>query len=200
MQASERSAADVSLELPSALAPGWTADGAQLAEWTPHYVNPSATAQRAYAGPGGTVGVYVAYYRAQNAERKLVNSLNGLVSHNERQWLVTANGTVTVDAAGTPVTLRTARLTGPQAGTVAARPQLAARQVYWVDGRFVASDLQAKMAGAASRVRGHGDDGAVLVLYAHDVTPQAAQALLDAFVRDNFATLAAWLQRTHDAR
>ena len=142
------------------------------------------------------MGVHVAYYRAQNAERKLVNSLNGLVSYNERQWTERGRGTVAVDGA----TLRAAQIIGPDRGAGVRRDEFVVWHGYWVDGRVVASDLQAKLAGASSRLRGHGDDGAVLVLYADEGSPAASEAAVRAFVAANLRTLTAVLQRTHDAR
>lgn len=199
LQASERAQAEPTLQLPASLG-AWHATDTAAVDWSPHFVNPSASATRRYAGPAGTVTVHVFYYRAQNAERKLVNSLNGLLSHNERQWSQRNAGTVTVDGGSQRVTLRTAEVVGPDRGSAVPRDQLVVWHGYWVDGRFVVGDLQAKLAGAASRVRGHGDDGAVVVVHASEATPAASTAALQAFARDHLDDLAAALQRTHDER
>ena len=45
-------------------------------------------------------------------------------------------------------------------------PQLMVWRTYWVDGSFVAGDAAAKLRGALARLRGRGDDGAWVVLYA----------------------------------
>jgi exosortase A len=199
LQASERAQAEPRLDLPATLG-AWTSVDAATVDWSPNYVNPSIAVSQSYGGPSGTVTVHVFYYRAQNPERKLVNSLNGLLSHNERQWSVRRPGTVTVDADGQPVTLRTADVVGPDRGSAAPRDHLVAWHGYWVDGRFVVGDLQAKLAGATSRVRGHGDDGAVIVLHAAESTPAASTAALQAFARDNLGALAAALQRAQAER
>ncbi|MFP5398901.1 MAG: exosortase C-terminal domain/associated protein EpsI, partial [Gammaproteobacteria bacterium] len=195
LQASERAPAEPQLQLPDRLG-AWQSTDASPADWSPHFVNPSAVLRRSYAGPAGTVTVDVFYYRAQHAERKLVNSLNGLVSHNERQWSQRDGGTVTVDGSGQPVTLRAAEVIGPDRGSGVPRQRLVVWHGYWVDGRFVTGDLQAKLAGASSRLRGHGDDGAVLVLHA----PAASKAALQAFAGEHLGALAQSLQRTRDAR
>ncbi|HMM86454.1 exosortase A [Azohydromonas sp.] len=195
LQASERAQAEPQLHLPDRLG-AWQATEASSADWSPHFVNPSAALRRSYAGPAGTVTVDVFYYRAQNAERKLVNSLNGLISHNERQWSQRGGGTVAVDGGGQPVTLRAAEVIGPERGSGVPRQHLVVWHGYWVDGRFVTGDLPAKLAGAASRLRGHGDDGAVLVLHA----PAASKAALQAFASEHLGVVAQSLQRVHDAR
>lgn len=199
LQYAERRAAAPVLELPPA-APGWQAQALPAEAWTPHFLAPSVSAQRSFAGPAGAVGVYVAYYRAQDAERKLVSLHNGLLSHNERQWLRSAEGTQTVAVDGTAATWRSTVLSAAGAEFGASPRQLVAWQVYWVDGRFVSGEMPARLALALSRLRGHGDDGAAIVLHAQAPTVPAAQALLQDFVREHQAALAQSLQRTRDAR
>jgi exosortase A len=66
LQQAERGAVEPALALPGQLAPGWQDRGAGTGTgYQPHFVNPSATAQRSYAGAAGEVGVYLAYYRGQ---------------------------------------------------------------------------------------------------------------------------------------
>jgi exosortase A len=199
LQYAERRAAAPVLELPPA-APGWQAQALSAEPWTPHFLAPSARVQGSVAGAAGAVGVYVVYYRAQDAERKLVSTLNGLLSHNERQWSRTAEGTQTVEVDGTAATWRTTVLGAAGAGFGAPPRQMVAWQVYWVDGRFVGGDMPARLALALSRLRGHGDDGAAIVLHAEGPTPQAAQALLLDYVRAHQAAFAQSLRRTQQAR
>ena len=72
--------------------------------------------------------------------------------------------------------------------------------LYWIDGRFVTSDVGAKLAGAMARLRGRGDEGAALVLYADEATPAGSSAALEAFVRANLTSLNTLLLRTRDTR
>jgi hypothetical protein len=44
--------------------------------------------------------------------------------------------------------------------------KLAVAQVYWVGGRFTASDALAKLLLAVNRLLGRGDDSAVVIFYA----------------------------------
>lgn len=200
MQASDRAAATVQVSLPDGFAGGWQQAGERIADWTPHFLNPSAQAQRVYEGPAGRVGVYLAYYRAQNAQSKLVNSLNGLLGINDRAWKQGADRIEVVQTQAGPVTVRRARLGGPETAGVSAQANLVTWRAYWVDGRFMASDVEAKIAGAVSRVQGHGDDGAIVVLFAGEATTEASKSALEAFARDNWTALGDLLARIRDAR
>ena len=73
-------------------------------------------------------------------------------------------------------------------------------RLYWIDGRFIAGDGTAKIAGALARLQGRGDEGAAIVFYADGESVAASNASLEAFVRDNLPNLNTLLQRTRDAR
>jgi len=62
-------------------------------------------------------------------------------------------------------------------------------QMYWVNRTWMASDIQAKIAGAVSQLRGDGDDSAVLVLYAMSRADQDSRQVLDEFLQDQLAPL-----------
>ena len=178
--------------LPSRLG-GWQPESAQLVSWRPRFVNPSVEASQAYTLDGQTVGVYIAYYRGQGPDRKLVTSQNTLVSSEDRQWKRVASGTKRVQSNGTAVTMRTAELRGSVADNSVVETRLAVRQVYWIDGRLVAGDVQAKALGALQRLAGRGDDSAVLIVYTKLNGGVDAEATLDAFLRDNLSQLKAQL-------
>lgn len=200
LERSERAGSQVKLELPPDLAPGWSAQSGSVSGWSPKFVNPSATAQRSYSGPKGVVGVYVAYYRGSDRERKLVSSQNVLVAMKDKDWNLLAGGTRAVDAGPRTIEVRTARILANDHMAAASRPQLTVWRTYWIDGRFVAGDAAAKLAGAWARLRGRGNEGAVLVLHTDNESAAAANATLEAFVRANLGELNALLQRVQDAR
>jgi len=200
LQRAEGAAAEVRLELPAQLADAWQAAGDGTPSWTPAFLNPSVAAAREYASPAGTVGAYIAYYRGQGHDRKLVSGLNTLVALNDRDWEQRDGGPVEVPGDTQGVTMKSAQITGTRGLGTGPRPQYVAWRVYWVDGRFVAGDAAAKVAGALARLRGHGDEGAALVVYADAGSPAASNAALQAFVRANLGTLNALLQHTRDTR
>ena len=201
LQRAEGTAAAAKIDLPMRLAGGWSAEGAQIASWTPMFGDPSAEATQAYAGPAGTVGVHLAYYRGQSEGRKIVSSQNMLVGMRDREWSLPVVGDDRTVAVGPQtITVRTAEILGqPQAGAEH-RPHLVVWRVYWIDGRFIAGDVAAKIAGVLARLRGRGDEGASIVLYADGETVAASNAALEAFVQANLGSLNALLQRTRDAR
>ncbi|HSM21133.1 MAG TPA: EpsI family protein [Rubrivivax sp.] len=198
LQRAEGAAAEVRLELPEQLAPGWVADSA--GSWTPAYLNPSSAAARTYAGPAGTVGVYLAYYRGQSHDRKLVSGLNTLVGLNDRDWEQRGGGLREVSAGGQNVAVKTAEVVGTRSRGAEQPPHLVVWSGYWVDGRFIAGDAQAKLAGALARLSGRGDEGAALVVHADAGSVEASNAALQAFMQDNLAPLGALLQQTRDTR
>jgi EpsI family protein len=196
----DSAASAAKIELPVDLAGGWSDKGAHLPEWTPKFGSPSVETTRAYVGPGGTVGVYLAYYRGQDEDRKLVSSQNVLVAMRDTEWNLMAGGSRDVAAGQKTIGVRTAEMLGrPKPGTLQ-RPHLVVWHVYWVDGRFIAGDVAAKIASALAQLRGRGDDGASIVLYADADSPRESAAALADFVNANFDALDALLRRTRDRR
>lgn len=198
LQRVEQGAAAPQLALPDRLASAWQAAAASPI-FEPAFENPAVEARRSYAGPKGEVGVYLGYYRHQSADSKLVSSVNALVKSSDHAWNQVAAGGTTLAVDGGDTVFRTARVLA-SGRTAGRRPQLTAWQVYWVDGRWIAGDARAKLAGALARLRGRGDDGAVLVLWTDHDEPAAARAALQAFARDNLATLGALLREARDRR
>jgi exosortase A len=156
----------------------------------PVFVNPSATARRSYALPGGSVHVHVAYYRQQAFGRKLVNSENVLVTSNNRQWLRTA-GSEALDAEGRE--WRSTELRNGGAAGSPTRARLDVRQVYWVGGRLTTSDAEAAALGLWHRLLGSGDDAAMITLYTEGDSPRDTAARLDRFTSQHLAAIQASL-------
>jgi exosortase A len=199
MQHADGAAAPAKVDLPVRLSDGWS-QSAGLVDWRPKFVDPSTQAARVYDGPDGTVGVYVAYYRGQSDERKLVSSLNVLAGPKDHDWNQIVSGSRELVVGGQKIAVLTAEILGQSQPGSARRPHLVAWRVYWIDGRFIASDVAAKFATALARLRGRGDDGAALVLYADGETVVASNAALNAFVQANLANLSVLLQHTRDTR
>lgn len=178
-----------------ALQGGWQPTEVPSPDWKPAFQNPSAELFQGAVKDDKRVGVYIGYYRGQNAERKLVSSTNQLVAYSDKQWAEVLASSKSVSWGGTTVPVRAAELRSSLVGDAAAA-RLTAWQVYWVNGRFVASDAMAKIHGAMSRLTGKGDDSAVVIVYAPTNSPTGAQAILESFLRDNGTLIAASLQHT----
>jgi exosortase A len=198
MDASQGQAGETSLALQLQLSPGWRLAETGAADFKPIFVNPSAELNQRFLGAQGEVGVYLAYYRGQSPSRKLVSSVNVLVASSDNDWNHLASGTREMQFGGRTLLWRTAVVLGKATGTSAR--QLLAWRVYWVDGRWIAGDARAKLAGALGRLQGHGDDGAALVLYTRSQSPEPGHKLLEAFVKDNLPAIEATLQARRAAR
>lgn len=195
LERAEAAAAAVQLELPSTFG-AWSASGDRSSDWLPRYLNPSIVANKIYAGPNGKVGVYIAYYRHQDAGRKLVSATNGLLHVNDRNRLLRNAATVDLPIG----TLRTAEVVGRDVGGSATRQHTLTWSAHWIDGRFLAGDRQAKLAGMLQRLRGRGDDGAAVVLYADERDVESSRAALAKFAAENMPLIDGLLRRAHDAR
>jgi EpsI family protein len=200
LERAEGTAADAVVDLPVRLSDGWSSEGAQLVKLEPAFSNPSAEARKAYAGPAGTVGVHVAYFRGQTDQRKIVSSQNTLVGMRDSDWNLPQFGGKRIVLDGRAVDVRTAMLLGRVSGGAAHRPKLMVWRLYWIDGRFIGGDAWAKLANALARLRGRGDEGALILLYADDESTARSNAAIEAFLQANASSLNAVLQRTHGAR
>jgi exosortase A len=205
-----RSAAAPVLQLPDVLAAHWTADRSSLVNWTPGFQRPNAIASRSYRSDGRTVSVWVGYYRHEDYDRKLVTSTNGLVAGRDSGWAQVSSASKDANLTSGSVTFRTADLRASNAPNFSNVLRLRVWQVYWIGGRFTASDVRAKLLLTFDRLTGRGDDGAVILLSTlvnngeRTVTGDEAESTADDaladFVQTNWMKLAAVLETARDAR
>lgn len=197
----------VQLAAPAAQAP-WRATAVPPAEWTPAFQHAVATSHSGYVGAQGEpVGLHLSYYREQDYQRKLVSSENMLVTSQDEVWARVSGGSAHTELAGRPLPVAAATLRQRSGGLTGDGQRLQVWRFYWVNGRFIASDVQAKLHGAWGRVLGRGDDGAIVVVYtpldAQLPEPQArtvASAVLDGFMRSQGGALEAALQQARGGR
>jgi EpsI family protein len=123
-----------------------------------------------------------------------------LVGMRDPDWSLPVVGRRELSVDGKSIAVRTAEILGRASAGAGKRPHLVVWRLYWIDGRFIAGDEQAKIAGVLARLQGHGDEGAALVLYADGDTVEASNAALEAFVQANLQSLGGLLQRTRDTR
>lgn len=196
LQRAEGEAAAPRLELPPTLG-AWTSAGAQTADWTPDYDDPSVRARRTYAGPAGSVGLLVDYYRGQDETRKVVSAQHLLVGMRDPAWSIPSHEARSVELDGRRLVLRRSEILGRVSLSGTTQRRLVVWRLYWVGGRFLGGDVEAKLAGAMARLAGQGDEGAALLLHADGPDADAA---IEAFLHDQHAALGALLQRVHDTR
>lgn len=193
-------AAQPTFALAASAAGDWRAATEPVSAWQPqfqHGVNASAS----YAKGDSRIGVFVAYYRDQGYERKLVGSGNTLTEQTAgAAWAQVENGTRTLarTAPGADaVAWRTAVLRGSADPGRTQAPRLRVWHLYWVGGALTPSEARAKLHLATNRLLGRGDDGAALFVYApleDAADPAAADARIGDFLNSNLEPLLARLQ------
>lgn len=172
---------------------GWRSEQA-AAQWKPVFRNPSAEATDFYSLNGDRVGVYTAYYRQQNYERKLVGSSNALVRSEDPDWLQVATPVrQSCEIDGRTLTFRDTLLRRA-AGHNSPEQRLRVWQIYWVAGTLTSSDPWATALGAINRLLGRGDDAAVLVFYTNVEQPRDGESVLRSFVSVNLGAIVSQLE------
>ena len=179
-----------------ALSQSWQPGSGALEGWKPAFRDPSAETNSTYSSSGRDVGLYIAYYRQQNYQRKLVSSDNELVRSTDPDWIrLDAGQPRTVNTPAGTLTVRSTLLRG--GGRGGPEQRLRVWQFYWVGDRLTPSDYWAKAYAAIGRLLGRGDDAAAIVLYTSD-DQAGAEALLEAFVLANLDEIVARLRSARD--
>ena len=113
---------------------------------------------------GKEVFLHISYYRQQNYERKLVTSTNDLMNFNNN-WVKISRNNIKVDLNDESffVESNTFRYKKPSQEQINVGVQ--AWKFYWVNEKFTANNVYAKILGALSKIKGQGDDGAIIVIY-----------------------------------
>lgn len=151
---------------PAVLLPPVTTDhwqaGPPKIHWQPIFNNASAELHASYTRNDRWAGLYIAYYRNQDYQRKLVTSTNVLASSLDPVWHVVASSLRSTSIAGKQQSIRQSELIN-QVGNEDER--YVVRQWYWINGRMTSSDIEAKWLTALSMLSGHGDDSAAVLIY-----------------------------------
>jgi hypothetical protein len=83
---------------------GWQNVAEGLSDWRPKFENYAASTQAIMAHDGRLAGLFVAYYRNQNQQQKMVSSSNVLVTSDDPVWAKVGSGTQKVSFNGHPST------------------------------------------------------------------------------------------------
>lgn len=140
------------LNPPQIVAPWGTASPAP--DWRPVAANPDAELWQGYRRDGAAVDLYVGYYCAQRAGAEAVSETHRLTGGGH--WLVQAQGRDRLDASAgqVPVQSTEVRFAGQRRLVLV---------WYWVDGRFTADPLAAKLLQTRAAVLGGPPSAAVIV-------------------------------------
>ncbi len=168
---------------------GWTSSDAPLTAWKPRYRGYAAELSQTFRKDERAVGLYLAFYRDQLKGRELVTSGNMLVIPDDSKWKPMAVGSDSVEWVGSPVSVHRAALSGRDVG-------LEIFRLYWVNGTVTASEYVAKALTAWSRLRGRGDDSALIVIY---TTKPAPDKDVRDVLREFAASMSPAIERTLEA-
>ena len=168
---------------------GWTERRTPPPPFVPQFQMPSAMLSKSFVSEGDAVDLYVAYYRSQTHNRKLASSENVLVRSMESPWVPVASRVRAVGFGSSRHDVVATVLRGPHGERVDAW------KWYWIDGGITSSDAVAKARIALERLRGHGDDGAAVVVYAMSEDGADSTPLLDRFVREAWPGIEASLRK-----
>lgn len=162
--------------------------------WKPHFSGEYDVMTQRFVRDGGQVDLYVAYYRNQTQDSKLISSNNQLIRTSDDVWRMMETGMADITWNGKPLSARQASI---RSGNTA----LKVFELYWVDGSWTSSEYTAKVLLAWAQLRGRGDDSAAIVIAA----PQAeggppAERTLERFARDMSAPIGALLDKARAQR
>jgi exosortase A len=152
-----------------------------VSSWTPAYGGHSATFRQSFVKGDVAGGLYIAYYRDQAKGRELVTTANQLVAVNDDVWREVARSPVALSFADEATEAVRSVVRG-------GGERLVVYRLYWIDGALTASDYVLKARLAWSKLRGHGDDAALVVFYArenerNDAAREAFEALMPGVLR-----------------
>jgi exosortase A len=190
----DRNGSEPSATLAAVAVPGWQASSPPEPGFAPGFVKPSAVRHQLFRRNERVLGLYLGYYRGQNADRKLVSSNSVMLPSTDRYWHALSTGVRPMNLAGDSVSVVSGTIRG------AAGETLETRQWYWIGGALTSSDAVAKARIAWRRLTGRGDDSAVIVVYTPVADGVGAETTLQSFMREAWPSIAAVLSDTRENR
>jgi EpsI family protein len=167
--------------------PGWHAV-ADDSGFLPQFES-SASLRSAWQRGSETAGLGIAYYRAQNTERKLASSTSALFRGENNPWVRTVVSQRRIMLADSPHVIAETHVRGPGGRA------MVVWEWYWIDGAVTSSAAMAKAHIGWSRLTHRRDDSAAIVLYAFDDDGRHAVDTLQRFARDAWPAIDAALTR-----
>jgi exosortase A len=137
----------------------WHPIAGPLIDWTPDFLPARAEIASTYVRGDDRAALYVAMYYDQDRESKLVSSANQLIRTTNHSGYMVSSEPRTLD-------LPQGSLTVNESVLRIGNQRVLARTWFWVNGRLIGSPVRAKIAQALARLRGVGDAGAIVVVYA----------------------------------
>lgn len=164
----------------------WAHADASVTEWVPLYKNPTAEFRQTYR-EDGDVELYVAFYRNQKSDAKLLTFIATSLVGYDPQWRFEHRRQLSTPAGQAGPDVEELRVESRQGNFLV-------WQWYWLDGRETTRVWEAKLIQARTRMAGALDQSAAVLLmapYADD--PTEARNRLERFVRDMYPSIVARL-------
>ena len=148
--------------------------------WKPRYQGMRAQSHAVFSGEGARIGVFITYYRDQQAGEELINSENRILLNKDEEFRFTASGRERRALGGDTIGVRTNELRS----NANAEQRLMVWHWYWIGGRWTDSDYVGKAYLALAQLLGRGDDSAMVALYTPVTADSrdAAQAAMTDFL------------------
>jgi exosortase A len=176
----------VSLTGPAAVAP-WSGPLDGDGDWQPVFLGADGTLLRSYRWREQPVYLYIAYYRRQRQDAKLVSSGNAL--YDGKRWVYAGERNMTVPLTAGKQTLVATRVSS------ANRKRLIWHW-YWIGGKTTTSPYLAKLLEAWDSLSGSRRGSAMVAVAAdYQVQPAEAEALLQQFLGSMAGQIEATLAR-----
>jgi EpsI family protein len=156
----------------------WIASDERVADWTPRYSGYATDLAQTYVNGDRRVALYVAYYRNQQKGRELITSGNVLTRSKDWPWKQTSSGSDRVAWEDRIATVARAELAGRD-------KRVQVIYLFWVAGHVTSNSYFAKALHAIAKLRGLGDDAALIVIYSPTQGDgEVARESLHAFAAD----------------
>jgi exosortase A len=180
---------EVSLAAPQGTS-GWAALDYRPWDWTPYYKGSRASFETAYQRQGGTVTAYAAYYRNQTQGSELAQAQNGILPPTvDPGWRPSVDTPRTVQVGNRNLEVTQTDLRSPVMN-------LRVWRWYWTPTGNVSSPAALKLLALRSRLLGHGDDAAVVIVAApFERTPEEGSRELTEYLKAMLPRLEGALQR-----
>ncbi len=166
----------------------WTRADDPVTAWRPLYKNPSAQVRQSYRGGRGNVELYLAFYRNQRGESKLLTFLSTSLVGYDPKWHLHGRRRLAVSTGTENLALEEIQVDSKQGNFLV-------WQWYWIGGVETPRVWEAKLVQARTRMSGALDQSAAVVLMAPFAEePADARTALEGFVHDAYPSVAAALR------
>lgn len=160
---------------------------APFTHWQPAFPAPDSEFRRFYERDAQPVGVTILSYGNSTGSVQLISSANRVLPDDERHWRQIESSERSEVAGGRHFAVRETVL---QSGT----DKLQVWHVYWIDGRFTASDYTGKLLQARQKLLLRGNAGAAVFLFSpYGKSAEEGRVVIRRFLDDNLGLLEAAL-------